>query len=145
MELVVTAPFGCRCKEVDHDSDLGMELHGSLENPVPVGDVRENRYVKWEYEAMDRLLPPYNRCLQQLFEDKDASPRRAVDRLVVRDISGKHHAFYFDISVPLNARHERYEQAWKDREAGLPIDPRIEADFQKAIAAQKRNSKIVRL
>lgn len=144
MELVCSAPFGCTNKNIRHETDDLKELHGSMEKPIPVGEVGE-KYVAWEYAFIDKALPPYHKCFQQLFEDKEASPRKCVDRVVVRDVAGRHHVFYFDISVPMNARSVKYEQAWKDYEAGKPIDPRIKADFEKAIAAQKKNSRIVRL
>lgn len=136
MELVVTSPFGCSRPGVRHSDDGGMELHGSLAAPIPVPE--SPRYVAWEYEEIGRALPPYTACMQQLYEDRAANPRKVVDRIVVRDISGRHHVFYFDVSASRNAEREKLERAWKDREAGRPIDPEIEKEFQRAIRLQKR-------
>jgi hypothetical protein len=145
MELVVSAPFGCSSHGVPHEDDEGKELHGSMDKPIPVDDTRAGHYVKWEYEHMGRVLPPFNRCYQQLFEDREKSPRVSVDRLVVRDISGKHHVFYFDVSIPINTDLQEMEKAWKDYQAGKPIDPKRRAMFEKALDMQKRNSRIVHL
>ena len=68
-----------------------------------------------------------------------------MDRLVVRDMRGNHHVFYFDVSGPMNADLEVMEQAYKDYQAGKPIDPKRKALIEKAIEAQKKNSRIVRL
>jgi len=145
MELVVSAPFGCTNNNIRHETDELKELHGSLEKPIPVPEMREHRYVAWEYEEIGRQVVPFNKCFQQLFEDKEVSPRKVVDRVVVRDIGGQHHVFYFDVSIQSNAELVKYEQAFKDYEAGKPIDPQRKIYIEKAIAAQKKNSRIVKL
>lgn len=145
MELVVSAPFGCPNKNVRHESDNVKELHGSLEKPIPVPEMSEDKYVAWEYEEIGRQVVPFNKCFQQLFQDEKELPRKAVDRIVVRDAGGRHHVFYFDISVQSNAARAQFEQAVKDYEGGKPIDPKRKMWIEKAMAAQKKNSRIVRL
>jgi hypothetical protein len=145
MDLVVSAPFGCPNKNIRHETDDLKDLHGSLDKPIPVPEMREDKYVAWEYEEIGRQVVPFNKCFQQLFEDKNVSPRKAVDRVVVRDIGGRHHVFYFDISIQSNAARVQFAQAVKDYEAGKPIDPQRKVYIEKAIAAQKKNSRIVKL
>lgn len=141
MELVCTAPFGCPNKNISHDTDDLKELHGSLEHPVPVGDVRDGKYVPWEYQEISRIAGLYHRCQQQLFEDGTKTPKISVDRIVVRDIKGNHHVFYFDISKPINDDLVIMEQAWKDYQAGKSIDPKRKALLEKALEMQKRGKR----
>lgn len=143
MELVCTAPFGCPNKNISHDTDALKELHGSLENPIPVADTP--KYVAWEYSQIDKIAGLYHRCQQQLFKDRSKTPEISVDRIVVRDIKGNHHVFYFDVSKPTNADLIIMEQAWKDYQAGKPIDPKRRALLEKAIVMQKTGNRIVKL
>lgn len=143
MQLVVTSPFGCSYKDIPHGTDEKKELHGTLEAPIPVKETRVRKYVAWEYEEIGRVMGLYHRCQQQLFEDREKKPRVSVDRIVVRDLQGKHHVFYFDISVPINEDLVEMEKAWADHQAGKPIDPRRRALLDKAIDMQKKNSRIV--
>lgn len=135
MELVCSAPFGCPNKNITHDTDALKELHGSPEAPIAVPNIE--KYVAWEYSQIDKIVGLYHRCLQQLFKDYNRVPKFSMDRLVVRDIKGNHHVFYFDISAPINADTIIMEQAWKDYQAGKPIDPKRKALLEKAISFQK--------
>lgn len=137
MELVCTAPFGCPNKNISHDTDALKELHGSMEKPIPVEETRNRKYVPWEYNEISRIAGLYHRCQQQLFEDRTKTPKVSVDRIVVRDIKGNHHVFYFDISKPINDDLVIMEQAWKDYQAGKPIDPERKKWLDKAMAFQK--------
>lgn len=141
MELVCTAPFGCPNKNISHDTDALKELHGTLEQPVPVGDVRDGKYVPWEYQEISRIAGLYHRCQQQLFEDRTKTPRISVDRIVVRDVKGNHHVFYFDVSKPINDDLVIMEQAWKDYQAGKPIDPKRKVLLEKALEMQRRGKR----
>jgi hypothetical protein len=145
LELVCSAPFGCPNKNVQHETDDLKEMHGTKEKPLPVAETRIKKYVAWEYDEIGRILGIYHRCYQQLFQDGEKTPRVSMDRLVVRDIKGNHHVFYFDISGPINEDLVIREKAWKDYQEGKPIDPKLKADFEKAIEIQKKNSRIVRL
>lgn len=145
MELVVSSPFGCPNKNVRHETDDLKKIHGSLEKPIPVPEMREDKYVAWEYEEIGRQVVPFNKCFQQLFEDTTVCPRKAVDRVVVRDIGGGHHVFYFDISIQSNAARAQFEQAVKDYESGKPVDPKLKMWIEKAIEIKKKNSRIVKL
>jgi hypothetical protein len=145
IELVCSLPFSCTNKNVKHETDDLKELHGSLEHPIPVEETRINRYVAWEYKHIGRVLPPYHRCFQQLFEDRIHEPRISIDRVVVRDIKGNHHVFYFDVSAPMNADLVIRKKAFEDFQAGKPIDPKMKAEFEKAMEIQRMNSRIVKL
>jgi hypothetical protein len=145
LELVCSAPFGCPNKNVQHETDDLKEMHGTKEKPLPLGETRIKKYVAWEYEEIGRILGIYHRCFQQLFQDTKQSPRVSMDRIAVRDIKGNHHVFYFDISGPINEDLVIREKAWKDYQEGKTIDPRLKADFEKALEIQKKNSRIVRL
>ena len=144
MELVCSLPFACTNKNILHDTDALKELHGSPEKPIPLGEKRIRKYVAWEYEEIGRVVGIYHRCFQQLFEDKTRTPKFSMDRLVVRDIKGNHHVFYFDISEPINEDGIQAKKDWEDYQAGKPIDPRRKAHFEKAIEMQRTGNRHVK-
>lgn len=137
MELICTAPFGCPNKNIRHDTDDLKELHGSMEKAIPVEETRNRKYVPWEYNEISRIAGLYHRCQQQLFEDRTKTPKISVDRIVVRDVKGNHHVFYFDISKPINEDEVLMKKAYEDMQAGKPIDPERKALLEKAIEMQK--------
>ena len=109
-----------------------------------VTEMRDTKYVAWEYEYLNRTMPtPYKKCLQELLREE--STGRHFDRLVVRDIGGNHHVFYFEITAQIAARGERMKRAFEDYEAGRSVDPKdreaIEAAIKLKRNAEKRRTR----
>lgn len=120
LKFVAAQPKECPQAEFDHSLDREMEMHGSHVEPILVEEQRVKKYVQWEYEyILLRIL--YHKCFQQLLLDEDR--KRELDRIVVRDYGGKHHVFYFDITVQKGERNKEMKQAYADYQAGKPVDP----------------------
>ncbi len=133
---IANQPVMCPNKNVKHRTDSLKELHGSPKDPIVVPEVRNEKYVAWEYEYLNRAMPtPYKKCLQELLHEEASN--RNFDRLVVRDIGGNHHVFYFDITARLAERGERMKKACEDYEAGRPVDPRDREAIEAAIRIKK--------
>lgn len=133
---LVHQPVTCSNKNVNHRTDAFKELHGSPEKPTLVPDARNGKYVAWEYEYMARTMPtPYNKCLQELLL-QEATGRR-FDRIVVRDIGGNHHVFYFDVTARIDEAGTRLKTAFEDYQAGRPVDPLDREAIETAIKIQK--------
>jgi len=84
----------CPSSDFDHQKDAGATRHGSPEEPILVEEMREDRYIKWEYEKIAKTIGFYRRCMQALLMTVD----RQIDRIVVREANRTHHVFYFDVS-----------------------------------------------
>lgn len=134
--------------EVDHSKDDGFQSHGSRAEPVRVEELRQDRYVRWEYEKIGMTLGHYHRCFQELLLDyvdpSDKKPgclaKTAVDRVVVREANRAHHVFYFDVTVQYNAGHAEMISAYEDLKAGRPVDPRFVEIFRAAEEVQRKSS-----
>ncbi len=142
LKPVARQPVCCPKKDVLHRTDDLKELHGTPSNPIVVPAARNGKYVQWEYSHIARKMPtPYNKCLQELLEEEATG--RSFDRLVVRDIGGRHHVFYFDITERLAEETARMVKAAADYQAGRPIDPKDRESIEMAIKlkreAQGRN------
>jgi len=87
-----------------------MVRHGSPESPIKIEDSRQERYVPWEYEHIDRHVTLPRRCLQGLCE----AGGRFLDRIVVRDAGFKHHVFYFDVTEPMAAGLKKIKDGLED-------------------------------
>lgn len=126
----------CPNKNVMHKTDSLKELHGSREKPIMVPEQRNGKYVQWEYDYMNRAMPtPYKKCLQELLNEEATD--RNFDRLVVRDISGNHHVFYFDITARLAEEDEHMKKALEDYQAGRPVNAHDREAIEAAIRIQK--------
>jgi hypothetical protein len=147
LKLIVTKPFQCGfLSATEHMPDGDMEVHSYPDSAIKIPEDREKGYIAWEYEEIGRRLPtPFKRCQQQLIQDEEQKPVFSLDRIVVRDIKGEHHVFYFDISAPIIKERELYTKAWEDHLQGKPIDPQIKADFEQAADVQTGGSRIIRL
>lgn len=129
-------PVMCPNKNVKHRTDSFKELHGSPKEPIMVAEMREEKYVAWEYEHLNRAMrTPYKKCLQELLREEATG--RHFDRLVVRDIGGNHHVFYFEITAQYVNRGERMKKACEDYQAGRPVDPRDRECIEAAIKLKK--------
>lgn len=80
--------------DFDHKKDAGATRHGSPEEPIPVEEMREDRYIQWEYEKISKTVGFNRRCMQSMLMNAD----RQIDRIVVREANRTHHVFYFDFS-----------------------------------------------
>jgi hypothetical protein len=147
MELspICGLPSTCHKKDVDHALDLGMTVHGSLEAPLPVDEPREERFVEWEYGYIGVRIVPFNRCCQTLFGDTEPLGRRRIDRIVVRDSAGRHHAFYFEITSQMTERNDKMERLYKDWKAGKKIPRDIEKILLKSEEIHKKGLRQVDL
>lgn len=143
LKPVARHPVCCPNKDVMHRTDDLKELHGTPLDPIVVPEVRGGKYVQWEYSQIVKKMPtPYNKCLHELLQEE--STDRSFDRIVVRDIRGKHHVFYFDVTARLAEETERMKKATEDYEAGKPIDQNDRTAIEMAIRikkeAQRRNT-----
>lgn len=145
LDLICGVPFFCSNKDLDHTLDFGMEKHGSIEEPLHVDEPREERFVEWEYGYIGVRIVPFNRCGQQLFGDPAPDGRRRVDRLVVRDSAGRHHAFYFDITQQLIDRNAKMDCFYKEWKSGKKIPRDIEKILLKSEMIHKKGLRKVRL
>lgn len=142
LKLICSTPFGCPNKNVRHETDDLKELHGSLEKPLALGDASTKGYIRWMYAEIDRKVMLAKRCYKDLFGDlKDA---RRIDRIVVRDVKGNHHVFYFDVSAPMNEDGKRLEQAYKDMQEGKAIDPETRRLFEEVEDMKRTGRRAVR-
>ncbi len=136
LKPVARHPVCCPKKDVMHRTDDLKELHGTPSNPIVVPEESGAKYVQWEYKQILRKMPtPYHKCLQELLIEE--STDRSFDRIVVRDIRGKHHVFYFDVTARLAEQTARMVKASEDYEAGRPIDPKDRDAIETAIRVQK--------
>lgn len=145
LKLIVTAPFQCPFhSNEEHMHDDDFEVHSYPDSAIKAPG--HNKYVAWEYEHIGKALPlPFKRCQQQLIQDDEQKPIFSLDRLVVRDIKGEHHVFYFDVTEPLAKERGIYQQAWEDHLNGKKIDPGIAKDFERAAEVKTQGSRIIRL
>ena len=121
MKLIASQPCFCPKKDVDHNSDAEMEQHGTPESPIEVEEKRDKKYIQWEYEYILRKMPtPYNKCQQQLYDGADD---RHLDRIVVRDVGGKHHVFWFDVTEQLDLSIKKLDKVYQDMKAKKPVRP----------------------
>jgi len=115
----------CPDNNIDHAKDEGMELHGSVEAPIKVLELRQDRYVPWEYGHIDGKITLPKRCLQVLIEKNG----RRIDRIVIRDAGFNHHVFYFDVTEPLDVLRKQLEatiERMRRRRGGLtPKEQRL--------------------
>lgn len=133
-------PVFCPKKNVDHRTDTLKELHGTPEKPILVEETHPRKYINWEYEYILRKMPsPYIKCLQELLEAEN--PHRDLDRIVVRDIGGNHHVFYFDMTAGFKAEGVRIAKAVEDYEAGRPVDASDRKAILNAIRVKKDATK----
>lgn len=142
MELVASYLRGCPNKNVRHETDDLKELHGTLDKPIVVEEIRDKKYVQWEYAFINRAMPgPYHICLQSLHKDG----QRQFDRVVVRDYSGNHHVFLFDITAAMAERDKEMKKAFGDLQAGRPVSPDLEKFIKKAIELKRTGQRRVDL
>ncbi len=87
-----------------------MEMHGSIDKPLEVPELEQGKYVNWEYSHINRT-GLFHYCLQQLLREKEGT--REFDRMVVRDYSGRHHVFYFDITKAMKIRGKEMKKAYE--------------------------------
>lgn len=130
-------PVMCPNTNVKHKTDSFKELHSTRENPIVVPEARNGKYVAWEYDKMMRMMPgPYHKCLQELLEEEATG--RKFDRIVLRDMRGNHHVFYFDVTARLAEVGERMKKAYEDYQAGKPIaDPQDREAIEAAIKLER--------
>ena len=114
-------PEYCPHADFDHSKDSEMTGHGSAMKPIRVVETRPKKYVTWEYDYIFRRIM-YHKCFQQLLHDTDRS--RDLDRIVVRDYTGNHYVFYFDVTEQMAAQNERMKKVHADYLAGKSIDPK---------------------
>jgi hypothetical protein len=147
LKLIVTAPFQCGFfSTTEHFPDDDFEVHSYPDTAIKIPEDRDSNYIAWEYEEIGRQIPtPFKRCQQQLIQDDEQKPVFSLDRVVVRDIKGQHHVFYFDATIPIMREREAYDKAWEDHLHGKKIDPQIAADFEKSADVKTRGSRIIRL
>jgi hypothetical protein len=137
---IARQPILCPNKNVKHRTDSLKEMHGSREQPIVVPEARNGKYVAWEYEHMGRMMPsPYKKCLQELLHEEATG--RDFDRLVVRDIRGNHHVFYFDVTARLAEEGVRMKKACEDYEAGRPVNAHDREAIEAAIRVTKEAEK----
>ena len=119
--LSVVASNARECRyDHHHGSNEKSTLYGSPEEPIVIEDTRQdkNQYVKWEYGYIDKKVL-HHRCGQQLLWDKKTDQK--FDRVIVRDYTGNHHVFIFEITEMVNFRDNRFKKLLEDFEAGKPI------------------------
>ena len=109
-------------------------MHGSIDKPIEVPELEQGKYVKWEYSYINRA-GLFHYCLQQLLREKEGT--REFDRMLVRDYSGRHHVFYFDITKAMKIRGEEMKKAYEDYQAGRPIDPKDRAAIEGALKLKR--------
>ena len=137
---VAHQPVLCSNKNVKHRTDAFKELHGSRTDPIVVPAVRNGKYIAWEYDHMNRKMSaPFKKCLQELLHEEATG--KDFDRLVLRDISGNHHVFYFDVTDRMAEEQERMKKAYADYEAGKTVDPRDREAIEAAIKVKKEAEK----
>ncbi len=134
LEVHAAKPKGCAKPAFDHSKDGEMEMHGSIDKPIEVPDLHQGKYVNWEYSYINRT-GLFHYCLQQLLREKAGD--REFDRMVVRDYSGMHHVFYFDITKAMKTGGKEMEKAYEDYQAGRPIDLRDRKAIEAAIKLKK--------
>ena len=93
----------CPAEDFDHKQDAGATPHGSLENPIVVEEMRDDRYIQWMYEQISRTIGFYRRCMQAML----MADNKQVDRIVVREANRTHHVFYFDFSRQWQAGQDK--------------------------------------
>lgn len=151
LKLVCSTPFGCPNKNVRHETDDLKELHGSIDKPLPLGDSSPKGYIRWMYAEIDRRVMLAKRCYKDLFGDIGGTKAgdgmvstRRIDRIVVRDVKGNHHVFYFDVSAPMEEDGKKLEAAYKDMQAGKEIDPETKRLFEEVQDMQRTGRRSVR-
>ena len=98
----------------DNDRDA-FEVFGSYDEPILniEPSIEETDlgipYIAWEYEYILHEIGPYQRCLQQLHENKQT--KKKIDRLVVHRPDKLHCIFYFDITLQMNTINAILEKA----------------------------------
>jgi len=139
MALIVSHPNYCPNKNIRHETDDLKTMHSTKEAPIKVEEERGDRFVRWEYEYIEKILGLYHRCHQDYLEENG----HKMDRLVARDYTGNHHVFYFDITAQIDADDAILKKAYEDMQAGKSIDPKLKALFEKSQEIQKKNQKRV--
>lgn len=86
---------------MDIHKDDGCILHGSLDAPIKVEEMRRDgvpaKYIIWEYDQMARELAHFRKEHQSLITKN----QRMIDRIVARRANGEIHVFYFDVTEQL--------------------------------------------
>jgi len=111
-----------------HNKDEGFVLHGSLEAPIKVEEMRRDgrppKYIDWEYNHIGKELVHFRKVHQSLLTNND----RMIDRIVVRRANGEMHVFYFDVTEQLAVDAAMYKAVYDE----LPPEARAVLDDDKA-------------
>jgi hypothetical protein len=119
----------CPDKKVDHQSDIGMIVHGSKEGPLRIDEPKFSRQIQWEYAQIGRELGFHRVCGQSLLNPG----KTFADRIVVRTASGTHHAFYYDVTEKILSEGKELVAAYE----AMKKDPNLDPEMKKLIADEE--------
>ncbi len=120
----------CPDKKVDHQSDVGMIVHGSKEGPLRIDEPQFSKQIQWEYAQIGRELGFHRVCGQALLH----VGKVMMDRIVARTASGTHHAFYYDVTEKILAEGKELRAAYE----AMKSDPNLDPETRKQIEEFER-------
>lgn len=122
----------CPDKKIDHQSDIGMIVHGSKEGPLRIDEPKFSRQIQWEYAQIGRELGFHHVCGQALL----GVEKTFVDRIVARTASGTHHAFYYDVTEKILGEGKEIQAAYE----AMKNDPNLDPEMRKIIEEDERRN-----
>lgn len=123
----------CQDKKVDHQSDIGMIVHGSKAGPLRIDEPKFSRQIQWEYAQIGRELGFHHVCGQALLTIE----KTFVDRIVARTASGTHHAFYYDVTEKILGEGAEIQKAYE----AMKKDPNLDPEMRKIIEEDERRER----